>query len=133
LQRVYGKCSDTWDGVALMRASIRSTGKPAPSIRPLGQKGLGSHLMTMNRRMIAGQLRIPGSGNLISITLLFLVWGLLDQASAHTTQHQIQRLKITILSTMLVGDTTGIGEWGFAALVDVDGHRMLVDTLTRIP
>jgi hypothetical protein len=29
---------------------------------------------------------------------------------------------------MLVGDTTGIGEWGFAALVDVDGHRMLVDT-----
>jgi 7,8-dihydropterin-6-yl-methyl-4-(beta-D-ribofuranosyl)aminobenzene 5'-phosphate synthase len=84
--------------------------------------------MTMNRRMIAGRLRISGSGILISITLLILVWGLLDQASAHTTQHQSQRFKNTILSTMLVGDTTGIGEWGFAALVDVDGHRMLVDT-----
>jgi len=78
--------------------------------------------------MIAGQLRIPGSGILISFTLLFLVWGLLDKATAQTTQHQTQRFKITILSTMLVGDTTGIGEWGFAALVDVDGHRMLVDT-----
>ena len=63
-----------------------------------------------------------------SITLVFLFWGLLDQARAQATQHQIQRFKITILSTMLVGDTTGIGEWGFAALVDVDGHRMLVDT-----
>jgi 7,8-dihydropterin-6-yl-methyl-4-(beta-D-ribofuranosyl)aminobenzene 5'-phosphate synthase len=84
--------------------------------------------MTMNRRMIAGQLRIPGSGILISIALLFLVWGLLDKATAQTRQHQIQRFKITILSTMLVGDTTGIGEWGFAALVDVDGHRMLLDT-----
>jgi hypothetical protein len=84
--------------------------------------------MTMNRRMIAGQLRIPGSGILISITFLFLVLGLIGKATAETTQHQIQRFKITILSTMLVGDTTGIGEWGFAALVDVDSHRMLVDT-----
>jgi 7,8-dihydropterin-6-yl-methyl-4-(beta-D-ribofuranosyl)aminobenzene 5'-phosphate synthase len=84
--------------------------------------------MTMNRRMIADQARIPGSGVLISIALLFLLWGLLDKATAQTSQHQIQRFKITILSTMLVGDTTGIGEWGFAALVDVDGHRMLLDT-----
>jgi beta-lactamase superfamily II metal-dependent hydrolase len=89
---------------------------------------LESHLMTMNRRMIACQQRVPGSGILISITFVFLVWGLLDKAMAQTTQHQIQRFKITILSTMLVGDTTGLGEWGFAALVDVDGHRMLVDT-----
>jgi 7,8-dihydropterin-6-yl-methyl-4-(beta-D-ribofuranosyl)aminobenzene 5'-phosphate synthase len=78
--------------------------------------------------MIPGQPRIPESGNLISITLLFLLWGLLGKAPAQTTEHHIQRFKITILSTMLVGDTTGIGEWGFAALVDVDGHRMLVDT-----
>jgi 7,8-dihydropterin-6-yl-methyl-4-(beta-D-ribofuranosyl)aminobenzene 5'-phosphate synthase len=84
--------------------------------------------MTMSRRTIAGQPRIPGSGILISIALVFLVRGLLDQATAQTTQHQIQRFNITILSTMLVGDTIGIGEWGFAALVDVDGHRILVDT-----
>jgi 7,8-dihydropterin-6-yl-methyl-4-(beta-D-ribofuranosyl)aminobenzene 5'-phosphate synthase len=41
---------------------------------------------------------------------------------------QIHTLKITILSTMLVGDTTGIGEWGFSALVEADGHRVLIDT-----
>src|SRR5258707_5968219 len=84
--------------------------------------------MTMNRRMIASELRVPVSGILIWITLLCVVWGSLDKATAQTAQHQIQRFKITILSTMLVGDTNGIGEWGFAALVDVNGHRMLVDT-----
>lgn len=49
---------------------------------------------------------------------------------AHTADptKQIHSLKITILSTMLVGDTTGIGEWGFSALVEADGHRVLVDT-----
>jgi 7,8-dihydropterin-6-yl-methyl-4-(beta-D-ribofuranosyl)aminobenzene 5'-phosphate synthase len=62
------------------------------------------------------------------ITFLFLVLGLIGKTTAQTTEHQIQRFKITILSTMLVGDIEGIGEWGFAAVVDVDGHRMLVDT-----
>jgi 7,8-dihydropterin-6-yl-methyl-4-(beta-D-ribofuranosyl)aminobenzene 5'-phosphate synthase len=82
----------------------------------------------MNKRMIAVQLRIPRSEELIPIMLLWLVWGLLDKGVAQEAEHHIQRFKITILSTMLVGDTTGIGEWGFAALVDVDDHRMLVDT-----
>lgn len=44
------------------------------------------------------------------------------------TAKQIHTLKITVLSTMLVGDTTGIGEWGFSALVEADGHRILLDT-----
>ena len=87
--------------------------------------------MAMVRRMIAAQPRGPRSGILISITLLFLFCGLFDKAAAQTTEHQIQHFKITILSTMLVGDTVGTGEWGFAALVDVDGHRMLVDTGAR--
>jgi 7,8-dihydropterin-6-yl-methyl-4-(beta-D-ribofuranosyl)aminobenzene 5'-phosphate synthase len=65
---------------------------------------------------------------LISITLLFLVGGLIDEATPQAAGHPIQKFKVTILSTMLVGDTAGIGEWGFAALVDVDGHRMLMDT-----
>jgi len=38
--------------------------------------------------------------------------------------------KVTVLSTMLA-DTTGIGEWGFAALVEVDGYRLLFDTGAR--
>lgn len=39
-------------------------------------------------------------------------------------------LKVTVLSTMLA-DTVGIGEWGFAALVEVDGYRLLFDTGER--
>ncbi|HTL79385.1 MAG TPA: MBL fold metallo-hydrolase [Candidatus Babeliales bacterium] len=41
---------------------------------------------------------------------------------------QIRALKITVLSTMLVGDTVGLGEWGFSALVEADGRRILLDT-----
>jgi 7,8-dihydropterin-6-yl-methyl-4-(beta-D-ribofuranosyl)aminobenzene 5'-phosphate synthase len=42
---------------------------------------------------------------------------------------QIKTLKVTILSTMLAD--RGVGEWGFAALVESDGHRILVDTGAR--
>src|SRR6202522_1099201 len=40
---------------------------------------------------------------------------------------RVQALKITILSTMLA-DGDELGEWGFSALVEVDGHRILFDT-----
>jgi 7,8-dihydropterin-6-yl-methyl-4-(beta-D-ribofuranosyl)aminobenzene 5'-phosphate synthase len=39
----------------------------------------------------------------------------------------VRSLKITILSTMLA-DGNELGEWGFAALVEADGHRILFDT-----
>lgn len=42
---------------------------------------------------------------------------------------QIHALKVTILSTMLSDDN--IGEWGFSALVEADGYRVLVDTGAR--
>jgi 7,8-dihydropterin-6-yl-methyl-4-(beta-D-ribofuranosyl)aminobenzene 5'-phosphate synthase len=51
-----------------------------------------------------------------------------SSATAPDPSKQIHSLKITVLSTMLVGDTTGIGEWGFSALVEADGHRILLDT-----
>lgn len=41
----------------------------------------------------------------------------------------VQTLKITILSTMLAQQ--GVGEWGFAALVEADGHKILFDTGAR--
>jgi 7,8-dihydropterin-6-yl-methyl-4-(beta-D-ribofuranosyl)aminobenzene 5'-phosphate synthase len=46
---------------------------------------------------------------------------------------QLRTLKITVLSTMLVGGLghEGVGEWGFSALVEADGHRVLVDTGLR--
>jgi len=40
--------------------------------------------------------------------------------------HQVAALKITFLSTMLADQ--GMGEWGFSALVEADGHRILFDT-----
>ena len=40
---------------------------------------------------------------------------------------RVRTLRVTVLSTMLA-DTKGVGEWGFAALVEADGHRVLFDT-----
>jgi 7,8-dihydropterin-6-yl-methyl-4-(beta-D-ribofuranosyl)aminobenzene 5'-phosphate synthase len=39
----------------------------------------------------------------------------------------VHSLKITVLSTMLA-DGDELGEWGFSALVEADGHRILYDT-----
>lgn len=67
--------------------------------------------------------------NSILYLILFVLASpfLLAQSSQAPQPHtQIKNLKITILSTMLADE--GIGEWGFAALVEADGHRMLVDT-----
>ena len=85
--------------------------------------------MTRKRRAIVGGLRVRVSEILGSMAILLFVCGFIGKATAQTAEHHaIQAFKITVLSTMLVGDTTGIGEWGFAALVDVDGRRILVDT-----
>lgn len=40
-----------------------------------------------------------------------------------------QAVKVTTLSTMLAND--GLGEWGYAALVEVDGKQILFDTGAR--
>ena len=40
---------------------------------------------------------------------------------------QVRALKITVLSTMLA-DGDELGEWGFAALVEADGRKILFDT-----
>jgi 7,8-dihydropterin-6-yl-methyl-4-(beta-D-ribofuranosyl)aminobenzene 5'-phosphate synthase len=50
-------------------------------------------------------------------------------ASSHDPHPELKTLKITILSTMLADD--GLGEWGFSALVDADGHKILFDTGAR--
>ena len=45
----------------------------------------------------------------------------------------VKTVKVTVLSTMLVGGAgaNGIGEWGFAAVLDADGRRILIDTGAR--
>ena len=70
------------------------------------------------------------------IRLLFAAVSLLFGAPAQGqepgagTLGQVRVLRVTVLSTMLA-DTRGIGEWGFAALVEADGHRLLFDTGAR--
>jgi 7,8-dihydropterin-6-yl-methyl-4-(beta-D-ribofuranosyl)aminobenzene 5'-phosphate synthase len=54
-------------------------------------------------------------------------------ASAAAEQDEAARvsdLKITVLSTMLT-EFQGVGEWGFAALIEADGHTVLFDTGER--
>ncbi len=48
-------------------------------------------------------------------------------AAAVPAAHQVAQLKITVLSTMLA-DGDALGEWGYAALVEVDGRKFLFDT-----
>jgi 7,8-dihydropterin-6-yl-methyl-4-(beta-D-ribofuranosyl)aminobenzene 5'-phosphate synthase len=57
----------------------------------------------------------------------FLFLGLAAAQTSKPAAHpQVRALKVTILSTMLADK--GIGEWGFSALVEADGHPILVDT-----
>jgi 7,8-dihydropterin-6-yl-methyl-4-(beta-D-ribofuranosyl)aminobenzene 5'-phosphate synthase len=46
---------------------------------------------------------------------------------AEATTGRAKAVKITVLSTMLA-EGNELGEWGFAALVEVDGRRILFDT-----
>jgi 7,8-dihydropterin-6-yl-methyl-4-(beta-D-ribofuranosyl)aminobenzene 5'-phosphate synthase len=48
------------------------------------------------------------------------------QAQSAPSGHKVAQLDIKILSTMLADE--GFGEWGFAALVEVDGRKILFDT-----
>ena len=52
--------------------------------------------------------------------------------AAQSADPPVSAMKITVLSTMLVGNAReGVGEWGFAAVLEVDGRRWLVDTGAR--
>ena len=57
----------------------------------------------------AGQTNLSGDGIRAPVMLLFLVWALFGKGTALAAQSQVEQFKITILSTMLVGDTAGTG------------------------
>ena len=59
--------------------------------------------------------------------LIFLVLFIPLVCSAQNSK--IKEFKITILSTML--SDTHIGEWGFSAIIEADGKRILFDTGSR--
>jgi 7,8-dihydropterin-6-yl-methyl-4-(beta-D-ribofuranosyl)aminobenzene 5'-phosphate synthase len=59
-------------------------------------------------------------------------WVLFGGAREGVASEPVKALKVTVLDTMLAGDVgRGIGEWGFAALVEVDGQRLLFDAGQR--
>ena len=67
----------------------------------------------------------------IALTGCFIILSLAAVATPAAAQsgpsgHKVGKLEIKILSTMLADE--GFGEWGFAALVEVDGRRILFDT-----
>lgn len=66
----------------------------------------------------------------LAFTLALLVSALVVQGITPAAQapapQRVKSLEIKILSTMLADE--GFGEWGFAALVEVDGRKFLFDT-----
>jgi 7,8-dihydropterin-6-yl-methyl-4-(beta-D-ribofuranosyl)aminobenzene 5'-phosphate synthase len=71
-----------------------------------------------------------GSSALISIGVALLF--ILSSASARADDARgpVKSAEVVILSTMLT-DRFGVGEWGFSALVEADGRRILFDTGAR--
>ena len=70
---------------------------------------------------------MPPRHRLTLSCLLLLVLASLPGAAEE--RPRVRSLRILVLSTMLADE--GIGEWGFAALVEVDGERILFDTGAR--
>lgn len=62
--------------------------------------------------------------------LLALAAALLLFSAAGAGEARVAHLRVTVLSTMLVGGAGEgeIGEWGFSALIEADGRRILFDT-----
>lgn len=77
------------------------------------------------RRIVAGLVAFIAV--LLGIHLVRAVS--ISSAIGKAPHAQVRTLKVTILSTMLADE--GVGEWGFAALVETADHRMLVDTGAR--
>ncbi|WP_296705813.1 MBL fold metallo-hydrolase, partial [Algoriphagus sp.] len=64
------------------------------------------------------------------IFLLVLFYGsAVAQERSKERLHQVADLKITTLSTMLANK--GIGEWGYSALIESEGRKLLFDTGSR--
>jgi len=86
--------------------------KPRLLVPMLGALALGASLA------LAGATVGPGTTDKTRV-----------QKTAPEATPPVRTLKITILSTMVADE--GIGEWGFAALVEADGNRILYDTGAR--
>jgi 7,8-dihydropterin-6-yl-methyl-4-(beta-D-ribofuranosyl)aminobenzene 5'-phosphate synthase len=63
------------------------------------------------------------------VVLTAMTFGCCAAFGAGSSNSQAHALKVTVLVTNLGGDPyEGDGEWGYSALVEVDGHKILYDT-----
>jgi len=65
-------------------------------------------------------------GNVVLKKIAVLAFCLTFLAPCAALAGQVKALKVTVLSTMLADQ--GLGEWGYSALVEVDGRKFLFDT-----
>ena len=79
-------------------------------------------MMSLDRRQLIGGLALalaaPAQGLAADIRAPALA----------PTMAKVGRLRITVLDTMVAGSSGLDGEWGFAALMEADGRRILYDT-----
>lgn len=64
--------------------------------------------------------------NIFLLLLLLAFNNLIAQELVKTNAHKVSTLKVTTLSTMLANK--GIGEWGYSALIESEGNKILFDT-----
>jgi 7,8-dihydropterin-6-yl-methyl-4-(beta-D-ribofuranosyl)aminobenzene 5'-phosphate synthase len=88
------------------------------------------------QRVRQGKNVFRACGALILFTIAVVAAGTLSEASgqaekppAQKDPTRIKSVDVVVLSTMLAD--RGVGEWGFAALVEADGRRVLFDTGAR--
>ena len=74
-------------------------------------------------------LQVVVMRNAKAIIGLILIVLVLPAFADDSEPHLVKDLKVTILSTMMT--QIGVGEWGFSALVEADGTRILFDTGLR--
>jgi 7,8-dihydropterin-6-yl-methyl-4-(beta-D-ribofuranosyl)aminobenzene 5'-phosphate synthase len=65
-------------------------------------------------------------GKIVMRRLFIILGALLLLIPRAGMASEVKALKVTVLSTMLAD--AGFGEWGYAALVEVDGKKILFDT-----
>src|SRR5215218_9804581 len=63
---------------------------------------------------------------ILSLSIIGVRAGSNSASTEQGAEHRVKSLRVLVLSTMLAD--AGIGEWGFAAIVEADGHRILFDT-----
>ena len=69
-------------------------------------------------------------GVIRNVLLALVLCCLISAGAAHSKEfRRVKTLQVTTLSTMLA--SRGIGEWGYAALIEVDGRKILFDSGNR--